>query len=84
MINRYTHQEENTIVHVYIHTKGSRKERGELASTLCPNNTHSQASWNAQVGRLEMLDKRNEKATKFLISSSLRTAAETIAPHIFA
>ena len=84
MRNNYTQQEENTVVHVYIHTKGSRKERGELANLLCLNNTHSQSSWNAQVGRLEMLDKRNDKATKFLISSTLRHAAETIAPHIFA
>ena len=83
MRNAYSPQEEATVVYVYLNTKGSRKERGELANLLCPGNSHSQASWNAQVGRLEAMDKRNEKATKFRISQSLRNAAESIAPHIF-
>ena len=83
MRNAYTPQEEATVVYVYVNTKGTRRERGELASLLCPGNTHSQASWNAQIGRLEALDKRNETASRFGVSQSLRNAAESIAPHIF-
>ena len=81
--NNYTSQEEAVIVKVYMTSSGSRVEKGREASALCPNNSHSPASWNAQFGRLEALDKRNAKANKFVISSTLRYAAETLAPQVF-
>ena len=85
MRNRYSQQEENTVVSVYLHTPGeSRTNRGIIASALHHNNTHSLASWCAQFGRLEMLDKRNTKATRFRISQSLTAAAEKAAPEVFA
>ena len=81
--NNYTPYEEAVIVKVYVTNGGSRVERGRAASALCPNNSHSPASWNAQFGRLEALDNRNVKANKFVISSTLRHTAETLAPQLF-
>ena len=85
MRNRYSAQEENTVVSVYQHTPGeSRTNRAIIASALHPTNTHSLASWAAMFGRLEKLDKRNTKATRFVVSQSLTAAAEKAAPELFA
>ena len=82
--NRYSSQEENTIVSIQYHKPFlSRVERGILANTLHPNNTHSQASWNAQFGRLEAHDSLHPNAKEFVISSSLLEAATSAYPQRF-
>ena len=82
-MNRYTNEEEITIVTIYTHTENSRLNRATLAATLLGNH-HSHASYAAQFGRLEALDNRNINANRFVISKSLASAAVELAPEVFA
>ncbi len=82
--NRYSSQEENTIVEVQFHSPNlSRRERATVASVLHPNNTHSLASWAAMFGGLEAHDSLHPLATEFVISQSLLNAATSAHPQRF-
>ena len=82
--NLYQQHEATVIVHSYMkHPELSRNRKAEVASTLCPDNTHSLASWAAQFGRLEALDNRNPNATQWRVSTLLRETAEELYPEVF-
>ena len=82
-MNRYTNQEETTIVRIYTHTDNSRTNRAILAETLLGSH-HSRASYAAMFGRLEALDNRNPNASRFGVSQSLATIAAELEPAVFA
>ena len=81
--NRYTQAEETSFCHIYVHTNASRNNRAAIAELLHGSH-HSLASYAAMFGRLEALDNRNPKATRFGVSKSLAATAAAFSPERFA